>query len=94
MRLAILAQVLSCDSLPPAAPANEVWWRGDSGRFLNVGGLAWGCLGVVVSGVAAGVVWVLEVWIVVWSFRLELGVSGAWWANVDERFARMPGGAG
>ena len=42
------------DSLLPAAPANEVWWRGDSGRFVKVGGLAWGCLGVVVSGVAAG----------------------------------------
>ena len=92
--LAILAQVLSCDSLPPAAPANEVWWRGDSGRFLNVSGLAWGCLGVVVSGVAAGGglgFGILGCCLVV---PAEAGVSGAWWANVDERFARRPGGAG
>ena len=47
------------DSLPPAAPANEVWW-----------------------------------WAWVWGSCLFVGFPAAWWANVDERFARWPWGAG
>ena len=72
--LAILAQVLSCDSLPPAAPANVVWWRGGFWEVPEFGGLAWGCLGVMVSGVAAGVVGFRD-------FRLLFGRSGWSWVS-------------
>ena len=79
-------KILLGDSLPPAAPANEVWWRGNSGRYLESWRLGLGVFGCWSRAFPRGVFGFGVLVFVAWLFRLGLvspGPGGRTWTNVS-----------